>query len=60
MPGTLTYPMYVGVERPAARRRAYTWNSRRRSTTTQEHIISPRPTRLSLGQLIVSINIFSS
>ncbi|KAK0173465.1 hypothetical protein PV328_006655 [Microctonus aethiopoides] len=52
MPGTLTYPMYVGVERPAARRRAYTWNSRRRSTTTQEHVISPRPTRLSLGQLI--------
>lgn len=48
MPGKLTYPMYAGVERPSPRRRAYTWNARRRSTN---EIIAPqRPTRLSLAE----------
>ncbi|CAD6201383.1 GSCOCG00000186001-RA-CDS [Cotesia congregata] len=54
MPGTLTCPMYVGVERPGHRRRANTWDSRsrRRSTVTHQHVTPQRPTRLSLAELI--------
>ncbi|XP_057323767.1 E3 ubiquitin-protein ligase Nedd-4 isoform X4 [Microplitis mediator] len=54
MPGALTSPMYVGVERPGHRRRANTWDSRsrRRSTVTHEHVAPQRPTRLSLAELI--------
>lgn len=33
MPGTLTYPIYAGVDPPPPRRRAYTWNTQHRSAS---------------------------
>ncbi|XP_011336946.1 E3 ubiquitin-protein ligase Nedd-4 isoform X2 [Ooceraea biroi] len=33
MPGTLTYPIYAGVDPSAPRRRAYTWNAQHRSAS---------------------------
>ncbi|KAF7993556.1 hypothetical protein HCN44_010151 [Aphidius gifuensis] len=47
MPGTLTYPMYVSVERPTPRRRS-SWSYRRRSSATQVPPI--RPERVSLAE----------
>lgn len=45
MPGTLTYPIYAGVEPPLPRRRAYTWSSQHRSIS---HGGPHRSGRLSL------------
>ncbi|XP_072752879.1 E3 ubiquitin-protein ligase Nedd-4 isoform X4 [Anoplolepis gracilipes] len=33
MPGTLTYPIYAGVDSLPSRRRAYTWNAQHRSAS---------------------------
>lgn len=33
MPGTLTYPIYAGVDSLPPRRRAYTWNAQHRSAS---------------------------
>ncbi|XP_033311343.1 E3 ubiquitin-protein ligase Nedd4 isoform X4 [Bombus vancouverensis nearcticus] len=49
MPGTLTYPMYAGVESPPQRTRAYTWNSQHRSASRALQA-NRRPGRFSLTE----------
>lgn len=49
MPGTLTYPMYAGVESPPQRTRAYTWNSQHRSAPRALQA-NRRPGRFSLTE----------
>lgn len=43
MPGTLTYPMYAGVENHPQRQRSHTWSAQRRRS-----VALARPGRLSL------------
>ncbi|XP_043278911.1 E3 ubiquitin-protein ligase Nedd-4 isoform X3 [Venturia canescens] len=47
MPGTLAYPMYVGVEYPPQRPRSHTWSSQRRRLSRDT--VATRPGRLSLA-----------
>ncbi|XP_043256787.1 E3 ubiquitin-protein ligase Nedd-4 isoform X2 [Colletes gigas] len=49
MPGTLTYPIYAGVESPPQRQRSYSWSNEHRSRSR----VLPdnrRPGRLSLAE----------
>ncbi|KAG7201865.1 hypothetical protein KM043_004582 [Ampulex compressa] len=48
MPGTLTYPIYAGVETSPPRRRAYTWNAQHHSSRVPQ--TNARPGRLSLSE----------
>ncbi|XP_076177949.1 E3 ubiquitin-protein ligase Nedd4 isoform X2 [Ptiloglossa arizonensis] len=49
MPGTLTYPIYAGVESSPQRHRSYSWSAQHRSAS---RILPPnrRPGRLSLAE----------
>ncbi|XP_076549122.1 E3 ubiquitin-protein ligase Nedd4 isoform X4 [Osmia lignaria lignaria] len=49
MPGTLTYPIYAGVESPPQRNRSYTWNSQHRSASRVLQA-NTRPGRVSLTE----------
>ncbi|OAD59034.1 E3 ubiquitin-protein ligase NEDD4 [Eufriesea mexicana] len=49
MPGTLTYPIFAGVESSSQRTRAYTWNTQHRSTSRVLQV-NRRPGRLSLTE----------
>lgn len=52
MPGTLTYPMYAGVESSPHRPRSYTWNSQHRSIPRVSQT-NRRPGRVSLPEPVV-------
>ncbi|XP_006623506.1 E3 ubiquitin-protein ligase Nedd-4 isoform X2 [Apis dorsata] len=49
MPGTLTYPIYTGVESPSQRTRAYTWNTQHHSASRILQV-NTRPGRFSLTE----------
>ncbi|XP_014468259.1 PREDICTED: E3 ubiquitin-protein ligase Nedd-4 isoform X1 [Dinoponera quadriceps] len=49
MPGTLTYPIYAGVDPPLPRRRAHTWNTQHRSESRVAEV-NAQLGRLSLSE----------
>lgn len=49
MPGTLTYPIYTGVESPPQRTRAYTWNTQHCSASRVLQV-NTRPGHFSLTE----------
>lgn len=49
MPGTLTYPIYAGVESPPRRTRSYSWNTQYRSASRVLEV-NARPGRVSLAE----------
>lgn len=52
MPGTLTYPIYAGVDSLPPRRRAYTWSAQHSASRVAE--VNAQLNRVSLSETVDS------